>query len=198
MADTLHIIGNGPSSSYYDANSKGVKLTCNIPPFPVRDAYATVIVDFKMMNAIHHDGIGIPSPWVLGFRPKLYMEKNPSFHIRAAPHIREFYTHKPPYVAGYTDFNCGHMATHYGVAKFDPKEVHMYGFNSMFDFDLSSATDFYLESDRSEQNNTRLTKNWRAIWEKMFDEFSDVKFYLHGEHTKLKFSQGKNVEIVVH
>ena len=198
MSDTLHILGNGPSASNYKHGVKGYKLTCNIPHFPIPDAYATVMVDFKMMNAINHDGVIPPQPWVLGYRPKVYMEKNPSFHMKYAHVIREFYKVLPKYAAGYTEFNCGHMATHYGVNKFKPDTVHMYGFDSMFNFDLSSATDFYLESDRGDHNNTRLTNNWRRVWQAMFADFSDVNFILHMDgHDKLKFHRGDNVEIKI-
>ena len=134
MNDTLFIIGNGPSALLYK-HQQGHKLTCNIPHAPIPDAYATVMVDFKMMNAINKDGVIPPQPWVLGWRPQKYMEKNQAFYMRNAHIIREFYTVLPKYVAGYTDFNCGHMATYYGLNKFKPDTVHMYGFDSMFNFD---------------------------------------------------------------
>ena len=198
MNDTLHIIGNGPSATLYKQKSHGRKLTCNIPHIPIPDAYATVMVDFKMMNAINKDGVIPPQPWVLGWRPKQYMQKHQAFYMKNAHIIREFYTTLPKYVAGYTDFNCGHVATHYGLNKFKPDTVHMYGFDSMFNFDLSSATDFYLESDRGDHNNTRLTNNWRRVWHSMFNEFSDVNFILHMDgHDKLKFPKGSNVEIKI-
>ena len=199
MNDILHVIGNGPSAPLYKQGSYGRKLTCNIPHMPIPDAYATVMVDFKMMNAINKDGVVPPQPWVLGYRPKVYMEKNQAFYMKNAHIIREFYTVLPKYVSGYTDFNCGHMATHYGINKFKPDTVHLYGFDSMFNFDLSSATDFYLESDRGAHNNTRLTNNWRNIWVKMFEEFSDIQIVLHmDKHDNLKFNKGKNVDIKVY
>ena len=199
MSETLHVIGNGPSATRYVQKSVGQKLTCNIPHFPIPDAFATVLVDFKMMNAIHKDGIHPPAPWVLGYRPKIYMQNNPTFSMQKAHLVRDYYTVLPKYAAGYTEFNCGHTATHYGVNKFKPDTVHMYGFDSMFNFDLSSATDFYLESDRSDQNNTRLTNNWRRVWMNMFQEFSDINFVLHMDgHDKIKFKIGNNVEIKIY
>ena len=198
MTEQLHIIGNGISSYNYQPGSRGIKLTCNIPYVPVPDAYATVMVDFKMMKAIQAGEVVPPTPWVLGWRPKMHMEKNPAFHMKCAQYIREFYTVLPKYVSGYTDFNCGHMATHYGLSKFDPDECHMYGFDSMFNFDLTSATDVYLESDLGEHNNARLTKNWRGVWWQMFKEFKDTKFIVYQNgHDNLKFPVGDNVEIKV-
>ena len=59
MNDTLHVIGNGPSASLYK-HAPGRKLTCNIPHFPIPDAYATVMVDFKMMKAMHEGSVVVP------------------------------------------------------------------------------------------------------------------------------------------
>jgi len=200
MSKVVHVIGNGDMSSLYHLEKRhGMKLTCNIPPFAVPDAYCTFMVDFKIMNAITQGEVEVPGEWIVGMRPKIWMDKNPTFYIKRAHQIKEFYTVLPEYVANYTDFNCGHMATHYGINKFKPDTVHMYGFDSMFNFDLSSATDFYLESDRGDHNNTRLTNNWRRIWEKMFEEFSDVQIVLHmSNHDNLKFNRGKNVDIKVY
>lgn len=199
MPDIVHVIGNGPSAANYVQGSEGAKVSCNIPPFDIDGLFATCIVDFKMMHAIKNDGIMPPRPWVLGFRPKVFMEKNPSFHMKAAPYIREFFTKLPKYADGYTQFNCGHMATYYSLHKWNPKVVHMYGFDSMFNFDLSSATDFYLESDRSEQNNARLTNNWRKLWHGIFKEWSETDFVVHMDnHDNLKFPKPDNVKIIVH
>lgn len=197
MPDIVHIIGNGKSGGMFQNSSPGVRITCNIPPVPVEDAFATCMVDFKMMKAIHEGSVQVPAQnWVLGARPKVYMENNGGFHMRYAKHIRGFYTTLPDYVDNYTDFNCGHMATHYGVTKFAPKECHMYGFNSIFDFDMSSCTDMYLESDRSRSNNNRLANNWRGIWPKLFEEFPDTTFHLYHKHNQIKFDLPTNVKII--
>ena len=41
------------------------------------------------------------------------------------------------YAKNYTDWNCGHMAVHYACNKLLANEVHMYGFDSIFDFNFS-------------------------------------------------------------
>ena len=42
-------------------------------------------------------------------------------------------------------------------------EVHIYGFDSLFDMNLNSFTDLLLELDRSDNNTYRLNNNWRRI-----------------------------------
>ena len=199
MPKVVHIIGNGDAAHFYnDEPRKGLKLTCNIPPFPVQGAYGTVMVDFKMMRALTKGELTLPGDWILGMRPKIWMEKNPQFHMMMAPQIKEFYLTLPKYVANYTDFNCGHMATHYACAKFKPDVVHMWGFDSNFDLNLRSCTDFYLNSPRDDATNVRLSDNWRPVWSNMFNEFSNIKFVLHHFHDKLKFSVGDNVSVETH
>jgi hypothetical protein len=199
MPRVVHIIGNGDNANFYNEEvRKGLKLTCNIPPFPVENAYGTVMVDFKMMRALTKGELTLPGDWILGMRPKIWMEKNPQFFVKMSSQVKEFYLKLPSYVANYTDFNCGHMATHYACTKFNPDIVHMWGFDSMFDMNLRSCSDFYLPSPRDEGSNVRLNNNWRPIWEQMFNEFSNVEFRLHHRHDKLKFSAGNNVKVDIH
>ena len=199
MPRVVHIIGNGDSVDFYNREPrKGLKLTCNIPPFPVPDAYGTIMVDFKMMKALTVGELVMPGDWILGFRPKLWMEKNPQFHMQMAPQVKEFYLKLPKYAKNYTDFNCGHMATHYACTKFNPDIVYMWGFDSLFDLNLRSCSDLYLPSPRDDKTNVRLSDNWRPIWQAMFKEFSNVKFVLNHFHDKIKFPVSENVSAEVH
>jgi len=191
-----HLIGNGKSAGLYDFDSKGIKYTCNLPPFAVPDAKATFIVDFKMCQAIHEGSVTVPGMWICGARPKKYSEMMPNWYMKHAHQIKEFYLELPPYVANYTDFNCGHMAAHYLCNKVGVKNLNMCGFDSIFEFDLFSTTDLFLNSDRSQANGVRLTGNWRPIWAKMFEEFSDVKFKLHYMKNTPKIKLPDNVEII--
>lgn len=195
MSKTVHVIGNGDNASLYDLKSKGMKITCNLPPFTVPGSMATCLVDFKMMRAIHEGSVDVPGDWILGFRPVKYLEMNPNLRIKWMHHIRESYLTLPDYVDTYTAFNCGHMAVHYSANKLKGEEIHMYGFDSIFDLNLRSCTDFYLNSDRGETNNFRLSDSWRPIWQSLFKEFSDTKFVLHHKHDGIKFKVPKNVEI---
>ena len=195
MSRIVHVIGNGDNAVMYKP-TKGIKITCNLPPFAVENAYATCIVDFKMMRAMTEGSVFPPGDWILGYRPKHYLEMHPDLRLKWANHVKEFYTELPSYVKSYTDFNCGHMATHYAANKVKGTEIHLYGFDSMFDPNLRSCTDFYLNSDRSDTNNHRLSNNWRPIWSQMFAEFPQTQFVLHHRHNNIKFTIPENVEIV--
>ena len=196
MPRVVHVIGNGDSSLLYEAEPrKGLKLGCNRIGFPVPDKFASCIVDYKFMQAMTNKEIDLPGQWILGFRPKHWMEMHPEYYIKVSHQVKEFYTELPKYAANYTDFNCGHMATHYAANKLKADVIHMYGFDSIFDFNLKSGTDFSLSSDRGGANNLRLADNWRPIWQHMFREFSDTKFVLHYPHDKLKINIDNNVEV---
>lgn len=199
MPRVVHIIGNGPSAKYYQAQErKGLKLTCNIPPFEVPDAYCTVMVDFKMMKALTEKKLTIPGEWMLGYRPKIWMQQNPQFHMMMAPKIKGFYLKLPKYAKNYTDFNCGHMATHYACTTFKPDIVYMWGFDSVFDLNLTSSADKYLSSPRDDKHNVKLSDNWRPIWQNMFKEFSDTQFVMSHGHSNIKFKVPSNVKIDVY
>jgi len=101
MTRIAHVIGNGDNAGMYKP-AKGIKLTCNLPPFAVENAYATCIVDFKMMRAMNEGSVFPQGDWILGFRPKHYLEMNPNLRLKWANHIKEFYTVLPSYVQNYT------------------------------------------------------------------------------------------------
>jgi len=192
-----HLIGNGKSAGLYKTPKTGKVYTCNLPPFAVPEAVATFMVDFKMMNAIHSGEVQVPGEWIVGARPKKWAEAVPSFYLKYAPQIKEFFLDIPKYAGSYTNFSCGHMGVYYLIKRKDAKIIHMYGFDSIFDFDLYSSTDFYLSSDRGVVNNGRLTGNWRPIWTEMFKEFKDVEFKLHYTKNCPKIPLPENVEVVI-
>lgn len=197
MTKVAHLIGNGKSASLYQP-TKGLKILCNLPPFAVDNVYTTIMVDFKMMKSIHDGLLAVPGDWVLGARPKKWMELKPGFYLRYSPQIKEFYTVLPKYAGNYTDFNCGHMAGHYIANKLKCDEVHMYGFDSLFEFDITSSSDMYLQSSRDTTNTQRLTSKWRPIWNGIFKEFPNTKFVLYRpkSYGDAKIPLPKNVEIV--
>ena len=195
MSRVVHVIGNGDCATFYRP-APGIKLTCNLPAFDIADVYGTVMVDFKMMKALADGAVKLDAyDWVLGFRPKKWMEMQPNFYLKYAKNVKEFWTEKPPYVPTHTEFSCGHMAVHYAVKKLKATEVHMYGFDSLFDMNLRSVSDLYLFSDRSPLNTVRINNGWRPIWEKMFDEFRDTKFILYHKHNQIKIKHGSNVTV---
>lgn len=207
MTRVAHIIGNGDNAQLYKP-AKGFKIACNQAPFPIHNLYASCIVDFKMSAALTEGSVQIDGDWVLGFRPKVWYDNNKgNFKMRFGHKIKEFYTYVPPYTKlephetegnMYTNFNCGHMATHYTANRLKADEIHMYGFDSIFDMNLRSYTDFVLNSDRGASNNVRLNDKWRPIWEGIFNEFKNTKFVLHHKHNDSKIKLPENVEVFVH
>lgn len=203
MTRVVHVIGNGDNAQMYKP-TKGIKVACNQAPFPIDNLYTSCIVDFKMCAALTEGSVDIPGNWTMGFRPKIWYDQNRgNFKMKFGHKIREFYTHLPNYCIfpgddkgkGYTNFNCGHFAVHYSANKLNADEIHMYGFDSIFDMNLRSYTDFVLMADRGATNNVRLNDKWRPIWKYIFDEFPEKKFILYHKHNQIKIPVGKNVEI---
>lgn len=200
----VNVLGNGDHAGLFKRGTPGKLLICNMPPFaiPRQEVHGTCMVDFKMMKALQEGRIQLDMyDWILGTRPKLWMEQSGTFYMKYAHLIKGFYTHVPEYVKvadpqmAATNFNCGHMAVHYACNKMKAEEVHIYGFDSIFDMNLESFTDLLLESDRSTGNTVRLAQNWRPIWTAMFKEFPNTKFHLYHSHTNIKIPISENVEV---
>ena len=200
MTKVVHVVGNGDWVDLYNREErKGLKLACNLPPFPIgKGHYATCMVDFKFMAALREGSVYVHGDWVLGYRPKIWMDRHPEFYMKTANHVKEFYTELPKYAPNYTDFNCGHMAVHYACNKLKADVVHMYGFDSIFDFNLRSKSDFILNSDRENMNNNRLASNWRPIWTGLWHEFKNTEFILHHFHGDFKVKHPDNVKAKIY
>ena len=164
-----------------------------MPQAHIDNLYATVMVDFKMMKAITKGEILVPGNWIIGMRPKIWMEKNPSFYMKVANQVKDVYTVLPNYCPNYTDLSCGHFAAHYAANKLKADRIHLYGFDSCFDFNLRSVSDFYQHSDRGNLNNNRLASNWRPVWTGMFLEFPNIEFVFHHIHSNYKMEVSDNV-----
>lgn len=204
----VNVLGNGPAAHMFKRGSPGRLLICNMPPFevPRNEVFATCMVDFKMMKALQEGHIRLDMyDWILGTRPRIWMEQSGTFYLKYSHLIKAFYPHVPKYAAlpgqnpgqAATNFNCGHMAVHYACNKMQAEEVHIYGFDSIFDMNLESFTDLLLESDRGTMNTHRLANNWRPIWEGIFNEFKQTKFILHHPHNNAKIKLPKNCEIAL-
>lgn len=196
----VNVLGNGDHAPIFKRGTPGKLLICNMPPFeiPTNEVYASVMVDFKMMNALTEGHINLDMyDWVLGTRPRKWMEMRPDFYLKYAHKIKGFHQYVPKYAGNATNFTCGHMAMDYACRKMKATECHVYGFDSIFDMNLRSYSDLILESDRGHMNTYRLANNWRPIWTHMFKEFKDTKFYLYHSHRNIKIEISDNVEIVV-
>lgn len=206
MSRVAHVIGNGDNANLYKS-TKGIKIACNLAPVEIPNLYASCIVDFKMSAALTEGSVEIPGDWICGYRPKIWYDRNQgNFKMRFGHKIKEFYTHIPAYCKlhpsedigqMYTNFSCGHLAVHYTANRVKANEIHMYGFDSLFDMNLRSYTDFVLNSDRGATNNVRLADRWRPIWNGIFNEFKDTQFVLWHNHDKIKIPLPENVSIHV-
>lgn len=203
-----NVLGNGDHAYQFKRGTEGKLLICNMPPYeiPNTEVFATCMVDYKMMGALAEGKIELDMyDWILGTRPRHWMEMNPAFYMKYAQKIKAMHTHVPEYAQlqgqdanqAATNYSCGHMAVDYACRVKGATEVHIYGFDSMFDTTLRSYTDLLLESDRSNENTFRLANNWRPVWTGLFEEFDKTEFFLYHSHDRIKFPVGNNVTIKV-
>lgn len=204
----VNVMGNGDNATLFQKGTAGELVVCNMPPVELskNEVYASCMVDFKMMVALQKGKVRLDQyDWILGTRPRRWMEMEPSFYLKYSQNIRGFHTYVPPYAQlpgnklseAATNYSCGHMAVDYACRIMKATEVHLYGFDAMFDMNLNSHTDNFLESNRSALNVHRMASNWRPIWSGFFREFSGVDFVIHHTHSDIKLSVSSNVSIEV-
>ena len=203
-----NILGNGDHAGTFKRGTEGKLLICNMPPFeiPRNEVFATCMVDYKMMLALANNQIKLDMyDWILGTRPRHWMEVQPAFYMKYSQNIKAFHQYVPKYAMlegqteaqAATNYSCGHMAVDYACRVQKATEVHIYGFDSVFDTNLRSFTDLLLESDRSHTNTYRIASNWRPVFSYLFKEFDKTKFYLYHSHDRIQIPISDNVKIVV-
>ena len=128
MTKRINVLGNGNHAGLFERGTEGTLLICNMPPMelPPSEVYATCMVDYKMMQALQRGQFALDSyDWILGTRPRHYMEMQGSFYMRYAQNIKGFYPHVPAYAGNATNFSCGHFAVHYACNVMKATEVHI-------------------------------------------------------------------------
>lgn len=209
----VNVIGNGDSANLFKRCEDGTfptgqNIVCNMPPMMMlpMEVYASCIVDFKMMVALEKGEVNLDQyDWILGTRPRRWMEMSPTFYLKYSQNIKGFHTHVPPYAQrpgqkldeAASNYSCGHMAVDYACRIMKATEVHMYGFDAMFDMNLASYTDNFLEANRSALNVHRMASNWRPIWSHFFKEFPNTQFVIHHVHSDIKLILADNARVEV-
>lgn len=158
MIWTTDIIGNGNSNRFYTSNSGNV-IACNIPQHSHK--YNTLSI--------------------IDTQPLVWMKKNhrvPRVPIYCTKEIKEYALKNNisgdwfPVYEKQSRWNSGiHAANHCAQHS---KEIHLWGFDSMFSNDLSSQMDNLVP-----RNRPPLNKWWHPIWKTVFDAHANVKFVLH-------------------
>ena len=133
----VNVLGNGDHAYMFERGQPGKLLICNMPPFeiPKREVHATCMVDFKMMKALADGLVKLDMyDWVLGTRPRRWMEMQPNFYLKYSQNIKGFHQHIPAYAQlpgqtegqAATNYSCGHMAVDYACRTMRADEVHLW------------------------------------------------------------------------
>jgi hypothetical protein len=71
-------------------------------------------------------------------------------------------------------YNTAHYAADYLLEYGGFDEIHIWGCDSIFEDHIESSTDdFVFKEDKT---GDRFLKNWRRVWNEIFDAYPDVTF----------------------
>jgi hypothetical protein len=155
------VLGNGPSKVAYDRTGDFV-IGCNIPT----DEYsvdATVICDVEIVWILKN------SPHLIGDTPLIIstnvFEKMKELRIVNDYLILDVFKPRDWY-------NSAHYAAQYLIDN-GSDEVHIWGCDSIFEDDISSATDEIVKKDMDQD---RFIRHWRKVWLEMHQRHANVHF----------------------
>lgn len=155
------VLGNGPSRKYYDKKGDYV-LGCNIPGKEFR-VDATVICDEEIVWVLKNNPNLIDVPIIVSSK---VWEKMKELRIDSLFTIQRVFTTKDWY-------NTAHYATEF-LVETGFNEINLWGCDSIFKNDISSTTDKYVYKE--DTRGDRFTRQWRRIWNNIFDSHSNIKF----------------------
>lgn len=143
------VLGNGPSREYYDRKGDYI-IGCNIPgdQFSVD---ATVISDEEIVWVLKNDPSLIKVPIIVSNKA---LEKMKELRIDSLFTIHHVFNVKVWY-------NSAHYAAEF-LLDYGCDELHIWGCDSMFNADLSSTTDTFVNKD---VDADRFIRQWRGVWD---------------------------------
>lgn len=156
---TIDIIGNGPSNLAYQPNNHYV-IGCNVPQHGFR-CDALSIIDNQ------------PIVWM---RNNSWAPRVPVFCTDTARDYARTKDISGDWMSVYQKrerYNAGLHAARYSATL--SKNIHLWGFDSLFSDLLDSQMDKLVPRYR----RPPLNKHWRPHWNELFDEFTDVNFFIH-------------------
>lgn len=173
----LHVLGNGPSISYFD-ESDGVRIGCNFTQ-PQLNPTWTMIADIKPVKKLY-EGIALCCPAVLTERAQAYtqskslkLDTNRLTIHKIVPFLRRKSIHER------WGMNSAQHAVFYGIEEFKPSEVHLWGCDSLWSSNIESSTDQIVHKDLQFMNSQEIYYVWRDYWNYIFESNGDVQFVVH-------------------
>lgn len=155
------VLGNGPSKVAYNRGGHMV-IGCNIPgdEFSVD---ATVVCDEEIVWVLKSKPELINVPLIVSTRA---FEKLKELRLEDKYDIQHVFSTREW-------FNSAHYAAEF-LAACGCTEIEVWGCDSVFSDNINSTTDAYVpkQPDTSE----KLLRNWRRIWNELFDAYPTIKF----------------------
>jgi len=182
----IHILGNGPSIKDFPLDIDGIRIGTNFSDAKLKPIH-TFINDGKPLDMILSGEVSLEYPIVISTRAvekaQLY-EKKPKYDNTIIKFIVDFI--KYDHLHERLGLNSAQMATVYGIKQFLPKEVHIWGCDSLWSDDISSSTDSYIPSKGC---NSSINELWRNQWDYLISQNPERTFFIHGKGTPLLQSQ---------
>jgi len=178
MIKRTDIIGNGRSNELYERQGNNV-IACNIP----------------------QHGYGYNTLSIIDNQPVTWMKNNryiPRVPVYCTNQVKErarqlniggdwfdVYEHKSRWNSGL------HAANH--AADYS-KEIHLWGFDSMFSDDLTSQMDSLVPRN----GRPPLNKHWHPLWQGLFEEHYDTVFVIHAYNECETPLEAQNLRLETH
>lgn len=204
----LVIIGNGPSRNLYKESSLyDHVIACNFADVVCDDRVFVDAFAARHMRPRekYHDWLDRNETCWFGERCFNYL-KTVSAYPGGTQTLADYFLalgHEPfiypsPFRENQRFFNSGHAAFHIGCSGYEPHNVHLFGFDSLFtgdhyasytNIDLRGAGETTLEINTEDTSEDAIAwhRNWEKLFE-MYDQPQGIYFYGYSETSVFDFT----------
>ena len=169
----IHIVGNGNSwTDFKKIDQDDYVIGTNATK--CKEANVTLLSDIHICEKIKEGKVQVNVPVVVNKHVETWINSNPGYLEIYDIQVR-FKDITP------LEYSSGHYAAIWGIIKFEPEEIHIWGCDSLFEPHTRSYTDEIVV--HPSKHNTKLMKScaerWRRAWNKIEKEYGPTKFIFH-------------------
>jgi hypothetical protein len=166
LIDTAHLLGNGPSKKLFERVPDAPVFGCNLGDDRIQ-LEAVFIMDESVIRHIENNSVVLPYPIIVPDSIAVHVRK----YVKT---VSVYDTVERELVNGEST---GHAAVEY-LLKNGCREIHMWGFDSLYESNVLSDTQAKIPGSIAVQENYL---RWRERWDQIF-ESEDAQqsiFFIH-------------------
>ena len=177
----VHIVGNGPSwVDFVRTDPEDLVIGCNATRVP--DADLTTLSDLRLVYKIREKVLSVNCPVLVNQKVYDWLQTDKGRAVGLE--VVDIY-HRPDHIEP-LDLSSAHYAAMWVLPKHQPKELHIWGCDSLFEDHILSYTDEVVDHSAKSDPSKMLivAQRWRKEWTNLENQYTETEFVYHAPLTQ--------------